>query len=243
MRNCLLRLPCGLRGAVQVITTASSFNASLFAAIGSAVGLEGRAKANSGSASLTFWTPNVNIFRDPRWGRGQETPGEDPFLSSAYAAAFVGNLQGSDPTYLLASSCCKHFYAYDLELWNGMDRHHFNAIVTEQDAVDTYLPSFQSCVQRGNASSIMCSCVRLLAAGGGTGFRGAPTPSLAHPSHPRCCAVRLSWCDAALGVPLLRRAYARYNAVNGVPSCANADIMTTKARQEWGFQGYITSDW
>jgi beta-glucosidase-like glycosyl hydrolase len=103
------------------------------------------------------------LFRDPRWGRGQETQGEDPLLSARYVAAFVPGLQGQaatggeDPRYLQASACCKHYAAYDLENWNGTDRHHFNAIVSDRDMADTYLPAFQACVTQGKVSGIMCS--------------------------------------------------------------------------------------
>lgn len=148
------------------ITTSTSFNKTLFRAVGSAVGTEARVMSNAGIASLTFWTPNVNIFRDPRWGRGQECPGEDPTLNGDYAEGFVGGFQtGPDSTYLKASSCCKHYAAYNLEKWspdgpnasNPVDRHHFNAVVTEQDLQDTYFPAFMSCANRGNASGVMCS--------------------------------------------------------------------------------------
>jgi len=148
------------------ITTSCSFNKTLFNDIGTAIGTEARVMSNAGIASLTFWTPNVNIFRDPRWGRGQECPGEDPTLNGDYAEGFVSGFQtGEDPNFLKASSCCKHYAAYNLEKWspNGpsdpdpMDRHHFNAIVSEQDLTDTYFPAFTSCANRGNASGVMCS--------------------------------------------------------------------------------------
>lgn len=87
---------------------------------------------NVGLAGLTYWSPNVNIFRDPRWGRGQETPGEDPLLSSKYAAGYVRGLQqrdDGDPDRLKVAACCKHYTAYDLDNWKGTDRYHFNAVV------------------------------------------------------------------------------------------------------------------
>lgn len=84
---------------------------------------------NFGAAGLTFWSPNVNIFRDPRWGRGQETPGEDPIVAAEYAIRYVRGLQGHDPQTLKVAACCKHFTAYDLDNWNGVDRFHFNAKV------------------------------------------------------------------------------------------------------------------
>eukprot|EP00760_Papus_ankaliazontas_P031037 PhM_4_TR5169/c3_g1_i1/m.79927 len=178
----------------QVGLTGATFDADLFARIGKAVGREGRVFNNNNQAGLTFWTPNVNIFRDPRWGRGQETPGEDPLLTSTYAKSFVSAFQYSseDPNRLVASACCKHYAAYSLESWGGVDRHSFNAIVTEQDFTDTYTPAFEACAHKdaGGASSFMCS----------------------------------------------------YNAVSGVPSCANKYILTDLARTAWGFDGYITSD-
>lgn len=91
---------------------------------------EARAMYNGGMAGLTYWSPNVNIFRDPRWGRGQETPGEDPVLAGKYAASYVRGLQGSDGDRLKVAASCKHFTAYDLDNWNGVDRFHFNAKVS-----------------------------------------------------------------------------------------------------------------
>lgn len=91
---------------------------------------EARAMYNGGMAGLTYWSPNVNIFRDPRWGRGQETPGEDPTLSGKYAASYVRGLQGDGAgNRLKVAASCKHYTAYDLDNWNGVDRFHFNAKV------------------------------------------------------------------------------------------------------------------
>ncbi|XP_021747584.1 probable beta-D-xylosidase 6 [Chenopodium quinoa] len=158
----------------QVINSAASFNRSLWFDTATAIAVEGRAMYNSGQAGLTFWAPNVNIFRDPRWGRGQETPGEDPFLVSSYALEFVKGFQGEywgekrefgnkrvleqdhDAGLLMLSACCKHFTAYDLEKWANFTRYSFNAVVTEQDMEDTYEPPFKSCVQQGKASCLMC---------------------------------------------------------------------------------------
>ncbi|XP_074301964.1 beta-D-xylosidase 1-like [Silene latifolia] len=141
----------------QVITTAASFNASLWQAIGQAVSDEARAMYNGGTAGLTYWSPNVNIFRDPRWGRGQETPGEDPTLSAQYAASYVTGLQGNYGNRLKVAACCKHYTAYDLDNWNGMDRFHFNAKVSKQDLEDTYNVPFKACVLEGKVASVMCS--------------------------------------------------------------------------------------
>lgn len=128
-------------------------------AIGSAISTEGRVFNNVGHAGNTFWAPNINIFRDPRWGRGHETPGEDPFLSGVYATKFVRGMQeGEDDRYLKTSACCKHFAAYSVEnLYNGTHRHNFDSHVTKQDMADTYLPAFEACVVKGKASALMCS--------------------------------------------------------------------------------------
>ncbi|KAF6156969.1 hypothetical protein GIB67_039730 [Kingdonia uniflora] len=141
----------------QVITTAASFNSSLWEQIGRVVSDEARAMYNGGSAGLTFWSPNVNIFRDPRWGRGQETPGEDPVVAGKYAASYVRGLQGTDDNRLKVAACCKHYTAYDLDNWNGVDRFHFNAKVSKQDLADTFDVPFKTCVTEGNVASVMCS--------------------------------------------------------------------------------------
>ncbi|XP_040986688.1 putative beta-D-xylosidase [Juglans microcarpa x Juglans regia] len=143
----------------QVITTAAAFNESLWEKIGEVVSDEARAMYNEGTAGLTYWSPNVNIFRDPRWGRGQETPGEDPLLASKYAARYVQGLQGNDIAgdRLKVAACCKHYTAYDLDNWRGADRFHFNARVSKQDLEDTYNVPFKACVLEGKVASIMCS--------------------------------------------------------------------------------------
>ncbi|KAJ7968144.1 Beta xylosidase [Quillaja saponaria] len=144
----------------QVILTAASFNYSLFEAIGKVVSTEARAMYNLGLSGLTFWSPNINIVRDPRWGRIQETPGEDPLLASKYATGYVRGLQKSDEAdqnKLKVAACCKHYTAYDVDNWKGVDRFHFNAVVTKQDMEDTFQVPFKSCVLDGNAASVMCS--------------------------------------------------------------------------------------
>ncbi|KAD6119497.1 hypothetical protein E3N88_10768 [Mikania micrantha] len=182
----------------QVILTAASFDARLWYRIGQAIGLEARAVYNQGQANgMTFWAPNINVFRDPRWGRGQETPGEDPLVSGKYAISYVRGVQGDTfqgggikDGHLQASACCKHFTAYDLDHWKGVSRFGYDAKVTKQDLADTYQPPFQSCIQHAQASGIMCA----------------------------------------------------YNRVNGVPNCADYNLLSNIARNQWGFQGYITSD-
>lgn len=102
------------------------------------IGTEARAVYNEGQANgMTFWAPNINIFRDPRWGRGQETPGEDPLVTGKYAVSYVRGVQGDSfeggllkNGHLQASACCKHFTAYDLDRWNGFDRFSFDARVS-----------------------------------------------------------------------------------------------------------------
>ncbi|VFQ59078.1 unnamed protein product [Cuscuta campestris] len=147
----------------QPLLTAASFNVTLFHAIAKVISTEARAMHNLGLAGLTYWSPNINIFRDPRWGRGQEVPGEDPTLTSKYGVAFVRGLQereehgGGGEDKLKVAACCKHYTAYDLEDWKGIQRYNFNAAVTEQDMADTYQPPFERCVREGKAASVMCS--------------------------------------------------------------------------------------
>ncbi|KAL0375973.1 UNVERIFIED_CONTAM: Beta-xylosidase/alpha-L-arabinofuranosidase 1 [Sesamum calycinum] len=144
----------------QVLLTAATFNESLFQIIGKVVSTEARAMYNVGLAGLTYWSPNINIFRDPRWGRGQETAGEDPLLSSKYGAAYVRGLQerdDGDKDRLKVAACCKHYTAYDVDNWKGIQRYNFNALVTQQDLDDTFQPPFKSCVLDGNVASVMCS--------------------------------------------------------------------------------------
>jgi len=140
------------------INLGATFNMRLVNRIASIISTEARAFNNQGQAGLTFFTPNINIFRDPRWGRGQETPGEDTFLTSQYVYSLINGLQrGDDDRYLKIAANCKHFDAYDLEHWNGTTRHYFNAKVSDQDLVETYLPPFKSCIHDAQAASIMCS--------------------------------------------------------------------------------------
>ena len=175
------------------ITTSCAFNRTLWRATGNQIGREARAYANmNATQGQTYWAPVVNIVRDPRWGRNLETPGEDPFVAGEYAVNFVQGFQRAreDPYLLQASACCKHFVANELEATNGTDRYSFNAIVSQQDLVDSYLPPFQACVEEGEVSGVMCS----------------------------------------------------YNAVNGVPSCANSWLLKDLLRGTWAFDGYVTAD-
>lgn len=182
--------PCPIGGA-------ASWNPEMFYKQGRVTGIEGRAKFNDYTSrhngnskwwtGLTFWTPNINIFRDPRWGRGQETYGEDPFLTGELAVWYVKGLQGEHPEYMLAMACAKHYAVH-----SGPERlrHRFNAVVSERDLFETYLPHFERVVREGKVGGIM----------------GA------------------------------------YNAVNGVPCCANSFLLTELLRNQWGFEGYVVSD-
>nr|XP_010914750.1 beta-xylosidase/alpha-L-arabinofuranosidase 2-like [Elaeis guineensis] len=181
------------------ILTAASFNESLWKTVAQAISTEGRAMYNLGHSGLTFWSPNINVVRDPRWGRALETPGEDPFMIGVYAINFVRGLQDVEQTGapqdlssrpLKVSGCCKHFAAYDLDKWFFEDRHKFDARVTEQDMVETFMRPFEVCVKEGDVSSVMCS----------------------------------------------------FNKINGIPACADTNLMTRTFRDEYKLNGYIVSD-
>ncbi|MCK9342872.1 MAG: glycosyl hydrolase, partial [Massilibacteroides sp.] len=103
---------------------------------------------------LTFWTPNINIFRDPRWGRGMETYGEDPYLTSMMGMAVVKGLQGDDPHYLKTHACAKHYAVHSGPEWN---RHSFDAEVSPRDLWTTYLPAFKALVTKANVQEVMCA--------------------------------------------------------------------------------------
>ena len=144
----------------QAIGMAATFDEDLLEQVGDAVSTEARAKFNMQQKAddtdiykgLTFWAPNVNIFRDPRWGRGHETFGEDPYLTSRLGVRYVMGLQGHDEDYLKAAACAKHFAVH-----SGPEsvRHEFNAEVSEQDLRETYLPAFKACVQEGKVEEVM----------------------------------------------------------------------------------------
>ena len=145
----------------QAIGMAATFDPELLFRVSSAISDEARAMFNAFQESenynrytgLSFWTPNVNIFRDPRWGRGQETYGEDPYLTGILGASFVKGLQGDHPKYLKTAACAKHYAVH-----SGPEklRHEFNAVVTDRELYDTYLPAFKSLVDAG-VESVMCA--------------------------------------------------------------------------------------
>ena len=152
----------------QAIGMAATWNPGLIQKIASAIGDEGRAKYHEALRrkgrsdqyqGLTYWSPNINIFRDPRWGRGQETWGEDPFFTGEMASAFVRGLQGDDPRYLKASACAKH---YAVHSGPERDRHVFNAIVSPRELHDTYLPAFKKLVVEAGVESVMGAYNRTL---------------------------------------------------------------------------------
>ena len=144
-------------GMAATWDTSSLFTMADYSALeGRAVYAKGVAQGRAGERylGLTYWTPNINIFRDPRWGRGQETYGEDPFLTAKLGAAFVRGLQGDDPKYLKAAACAKHYAVH-----SGPEplRHVFNADVSDYDLWDTYLPAFEELVTKANVAGVMCA--------------------------------------------------------------------------------------
>ncbi len=144
----------------QAVSLAASFDEDFIEEVADAISTEGRAKFNAQQKyddmdiykGLTFWSPNVNIFRDPRWGRGHETFGEDPYLTSRLGVRFVEGLQGHDENYMKAAACAKHFAVH-----SGPEdlRHEFNAVASKQDLYETYLPAFKACVQEAKVESVM----------------------------------------------------------------------------------------
>lgn len=161
----------------QAIAMAATFDPEALRQMGSITSTEARAIYNEANRTgkggiqykgLTFWTPNINIFRDPRWGRGQETYGEDPYLTGLLGKAIVEGLQGDDPVLLKTSACAKH---YAVHSGPEPSRHVFDADVSDYDLWDTYLPAFRDLIVDGNVSAVMGAYNR---------FRGQP-----------CCASDL----------------------------------------------------
>jgi beta-glucosidase len=179
----------------QAIGNAATFDTPLLGKIGEVVSVEARAKHNEADRNnihsiyfgLTIWSPNINIFRDPRWGRGQETYGEDPFLTSSLGTSFVKGLQGDDPNYYRTIATPKH---YAVHSGPESTRHKVNIDPSPHDLWDTYLPAFRSTIVNGRADSIMCA----------------------------------------------------YNAVDGKPACASDLLLKNILRDDWKFQGFVTSD-
>jgi beta-glucosidase len=144
----------------QAIGMAATFDEELLQKIGDVVSTEGRAKYHEFQRKgdhdiykgLTFWAPNVNIDRDPRWGRGQETFGEDPYLTSRLGVSYIKGIQGDDPKYLKAAACAKHFAVHS---GPEAERHSFNAEVSQKDLWETYLPAFEAAVLEGDVAGVM----------------------------------------------------------------------------------------
>jgi beta-glucosidase len=144
----------------QAIGLAATWDANLHFQVASAISTEGRAKNKEyrernifdSMTGLDFWSPNVNIFRDPRWGRGQETYGEDPYLSGRFAVEFVKGVQGDDPVYFKAIATPKHYAVH-----SGPEalRHQFDVVITDEDLYTTYLPQFEAAIREGHAYSVM----------------------------------------------------------------------------------------
>lgn len=144
----------------QAIGLAATFSEDLIENVADVISTEGRAKFHEFQRKndhgiykgLTFWSPNINIFRDPRWGRGHETYGEDPYLTGRLGVAFVKGIQGKDKKYLKAAACAKHFAVHS---GPESERHSFNAVVSQKDLRETYLPAFKDCVTEAGVESIM----------------------------------------------------------------------------------------
>ena len=145
----------------QAIGLAATFDVTLMYKVASAISDEARAKHHAAvrkgyraqNMGLSFWSPNVNIFRDPRWGRGQETYGEDPYLAATMGQAFVQGLQGNHPKYLKVAACAKHYVVHS---GPEASRHYFNAIPDEIDFRETYLPAFRELVE-ADVEAVMCA--------------------------------------------------------------------------------------
>lgn len=191
----IARSPYHTTSYPQAIGIAATWNPEAVQKMADQISDEGRAiyhdatrKGKTGGfLGLTFWSPNINIFRDPRWGRGQETYGEDPFLTGAIGTAFVSGLQGNNPHYLKSSACAKHYAVHSGPEWN---RHTYNAQVSNYDLWDTYLPAFEQLVKEAKVTGVMCA----------------------------------------------------YNSFFGQPCCGNDLLMTDILRNQWKFDGYVTSD-
>lgn len=144
----------------QAIGLAATWDETLAEQVADAVSTEARAKYNMQQRmddtgrykGLTLWAPNINIFRDPRWGRGHETYGEDPYLTSRMGIRFIEGLQGHDENYLKSAACVKHFAVHSGP--EGL-RHEFNAVVSKKDMYDTYLPAFKTCIQEAHVEAVM----------------------------------------------------------------------------------------
>ncbi|MBI4420270.1 MAG: hypothetical protein HY560_05545, partial [Gemmatimonadetes bacterium] len=161
----------------QAIGLAATWDSALMYRVGTAISIEARAKHHESVRQgyrgiyegLTFWSPNINIFRDPRWGRGMETYGEDPYLAGRLAVQFVRGMQGDDPRYFRTIATPKHFAVHS---GPEPDRHSFDAVPSARDLRETYLPHFEAAMVDGGAFSVMCAYNRVY-------------------GHPACASTRL----------------------------------------------------
>ncbi|KAL2758544.1 glycoside hydrolase family 3 protein [Sodiomyces alcalophilus JCM 7366] len=140
------------------VLTAATFDDDLTEAVGNVIGIEARAWGNAGYSGIDFWTPNVNPFKDPRWGRGSETPGEDVLRVKRYAERIIRGMEGPVPDQeRRIISTCKHYAGNDFEDWNGTTRHDFDARISMQDFAEYYMSPFQTCARDEKCGSIMCA--------------------------------------------------------------------------------------
>jgi beta-glucosidase len=150
----------------QAIGLAATWDTDLIHRVATAISDEARAKYHESVRrgerniyqGLTFWTPNINLFRDPRWGRGMETYGEDPFLTGSMAVQFIRGIQGDDPKYYKAIATAKH---YAVHSGPESQRHTFDAVINDTDLRQTYLPQFEMAIKQGKAASVMCAYNRV----------------------------------------------------------------------------------
>jgi beta-glucosidase len=151
----------------QAIGLAATWDTDLMFSVADVISTEARAKHNDFVSKgdrgrykgLTMWSPNINIFRDPRWGRGQETYGEDPYLTARMGVQFVKGLQGNDPKYFKIIATPKH---YAVHSGPEPERHRFDAVTNQRDLYDTYLPAFEACIKEAHAYSVMCAYNRYM---------------------------------------------------------------------------------
>jgi beta-D-xylosidase 4 len=138
------------------ILMSAAFDDDLIEKIAVVIGTEARAFGNNNHSGIDYWTPDINPYRDPRWGRGAETPGEDTTRIKGYTARLLRGLEGNGKQRRIIATC-KHYVGYDMESWGGTDRHHFDAKITPQDLAEYYMQPFQQCARDSKVGSIMCS--------------------------------------------------------------------------------------
>ncbi|KAI3325587.1 beta-xylosidase [Xylariaceae sp. AK1471] len=138
------------------VLMAAAFDDDLIEKVGVVIGTEARAFGNNNHAGIDYWTPDINPFRDPRWGRGSETPGEDITRIKGYTAHFLRGLEGNGTQRRIIATC-KHYVGYDMEAWGNVNRHNFDAKITLQDLAEYYMQPFQQCARDSKVGSIMCS--------------------------------------------------------------------------------------